>query len=346
MDPVAHTLFGATLAETGLRRVSRYSAATLIIGANLPDIDGVSMLWGMDASLYFRRGWTHGILALVFLPLLLTGSIWLWHRWRGGVGPPFQSRKILGLSYLAVLSHPALDWLNTYGVRLLMPFDGRWFYGDTLFVVDPWFWLLVAATVVLANSHSKFSIAGWLVLATASSALILFSGMSSMTVSALWLIGLALIVTLRWLSPRELPVHNIAHGCIVTLIIYVSAAYGLARMSESSASEMYPGPLATQANPIPGRPNTHRIVGVYEDMYRIIRPDGSILELPRKMPDRIVEAALSDPSVRGFTTWMRFPYWEVSEADGGWVVTFYDLRYTEPGQPAAGIGRARVFVPQ
>ncbi|MCP4268804.1 MAG: hypothetical protein GY777_25030 [Candidatus Brocadiaceae bacterium] len=82
MDPIAHTLAGAVLAETGLKRVSRYATVTLLIGVNLSDIDGIAKFWGHDASLYFRRGWSHGILALVVLPLLLAGLIWQWNRWR------------------------------------------------------------------------------------------------------------------------------------------------------------------------------------------------------------------------------------------------------------------------
>ena len=53
-------------------------------------------------------------------------------------GPPF--RRLLVLAYVGVISHPALDWLNVYGIRLLMPFSPRWFYGDALFIVDPWVW--------------------------------------------------------------------------------------------------------------------------------------------------------------------------------------------------------------
>jgi inner membrane protein len=63
MDPLAHTLFGATLAEAGLKKKTALAAGTLIIGANLPDIDAIAMLWGNDHALYFRRGWTHGILS-------------------------------------------------------------------------------------------------------------------------------------------------------------------------------------------------------------------------------------------------------------------------------------------
>src|SRR5690606_20874363 len=184
MDPLAHTLFGAALAESGLKRRSRYATATLLIGANLPDIDAMAGLWGSDFELYARRGHTHGILAMLVLPLLLAGAMMLWHRWRSGTADatrrsgehpriaarsvagadalPLQPRVLLALAFLAIWSHPLLDWMNTYGVRLLMPFDGRWFYGDTLFIVDPWFWLLAAAGVVLARSASGRAIAGWL----------------------------------------------------------------------------------------------------------------------------------------------------------------------------------------
>jgi inner membrane protein len=34
-----------------------------------------------------------------------------------------------------------MDWLNSYGIRLLEPFSSEWFYGDTLFIIDIWLWL-------------------------------------------------------------------------------------------------------------------------------------------------------------------------------------------------------------
>src|SRR5687767_7644732 len=191
MDPLAHTLLGATLAESGLKRCSRYATATLLIGANLPDIDAIANLWGADAALHSRRGVTHGVLAMVTLPLALAAVVWLWHRWRGSTAPTvdaprFRPRAIVALGFLGVLSHPALDWLNTYGVRLLMPFDGRWFYGDTLFIIDPWFWLLGAAGVVLARSGSARAVAGWLVLAALATWLVVTSDLVGPGVKAGW----------------------------------------------------------------------------------------------------------------------------------------------------------------
>ena len=48
---------------------------------------------------------------------------------------------MLLLSYIGVLLHVFMDFTNSYGVRLLMPFSERWFYGDALYIVDPWLYL-------------------------------------------------------------------------------------------------------------------------------------------------------------------------------------------------------------
>jgi inner membrane protein len=52
------------------------------------------------------------------------------------------------LSAVGVATHPALDWLNNYGMRWLMPIADEWFYGDTLFIVDWVLWLALVAGLV------------------------------------------------------------------------------------------------------------------------------------------------------------------------------------------------------
>jgi len=348
MDPVAHTLFGAALAESGLKRTTRYATATLLISANLPDIDVIAHVAGSDASLYFRRGWSHGILALLVLPLLLAGLVWLWHRWRekhAGQSPPFRPGVILALSYLGVASHLLLDWLNTYGVRLLMPFDGRWFYGDTLFIIDPWFWLLAGVGVVLARSGRISAMVGWGLLATLATLLILTSDFAPTGAKALWLIGVATIVILRWRRPSRNLSQQITRAGLATLVLYVGAVYGLARIAESTLADNFPEAVDIQSNPMPGQPYAQRMIVMEDDHYHIVQADGETRTLPRQAPDAVVREALRDESIRGFVTWMRYPYWEVDVIDDGWRVRFYDLRYVQPGGEDPGIGRAEVKVP-
>jgi inner membrane protein len=348
VDPVAHTLVGAALAETGLKRASRYAAATLLVGANLPDLDAIAMFWGGDTALHLRRGWTHGVLGLVVLPLLLAGAVWLWHRWRGrfaGEAPPFRPRAVIALSFLAVWSHPFLDWLNTYGVRLLMPFDGRWFYGDTLFIVDPWVWLLAAAGVVLARSESRRALAGWIILAAGTTAAILSADVDPW-VEAIWLAALAALAALRWRIGSSASGVPIARAGVAALVLYICVAYGLARVAESMAAERFAAPLEVQASPLPGVPFSHRVVVVHHDRYRIIASSGEVRELPRKEPDPIVRAALESQSIQGFANWTRYPYWRVEETPQSWIVRFWDLRYQTPDEPSPGIGIAQVEVPK
>ncbi|HEX7024062.1 MAG TPA: metal-dependent hydrolase [Gemmatimonadales bacterium] len=140
MDNLCHTLVGAALAETGLRRRTRFATAALVLGANLPDLDVPAAF--TEHGLGFRRGITHGIPALIVLPILLTGLLLLWDRRRGGPRDAVPGQLIL-LSSLAIATHPLLDWMNVYGMRWLEPFDGTWVYGDSLFIVDPWLLLLL-----------------------------------------------------------------------------------------------------------------------------------------------------------------------------------------------------------
>ena len=73
MDPLTHTLVGANLASTRLGEKTRLATAALVIGANIPDVDAILYFTNQqDLALGFRRGWTHGVLALFVLPFVLT----------------------------------------------------------------------------------------------------------------------------------------------------------------------------------------------------------------------------------------------------------------------------------
>src|SRR5580765_4456718 len=157
MDNVCHTLVGAALAECGLRRRTRYATAALLLGANLPDID-VLALFGHH-GLGFRRGITHGIPALIVWPFVLTAVILAWHRLvtrdsrlETQTTHPIE---LLKLSAIAILTHPTLDWMNTYGMRWLMPFDGTWTSADALFIVDPWLYLMLGAAWIVGAAYRR-----------------------------------------------------------------------------------------------------------------------------------------------------------------------------------------------
>jgi len=155
MDNLCHTLVGLAMGEAGLKRRTPLGNVTLMLAANLPDVDALAMFRGRPAGMAFRRGWTHGVLAMSVWPFVLAAVLLGLDRLRHRGAPPARYRDLLLLSALGVWSHPLLDLMNVYGVRLLMPFSDRWFYGDTLFIVDPWLWLALAAGIVLAQRAQR-----------------------------------------------------------------------------------------------------------------------------------------------------------------------------------------------
>ena len=172
MDNLTHSLVGAMLGQAGLKRKTGLAMPALIIGANLPDVDAACFFWLEGTEhLAFRRGITHGPPALVLLPLVLAGLLWAFDRWqqKRGTRPegrlPVHFGWLYALAFIGCLSHPALDWLNTYGIRLLEPFSSRWFYGDTLFIIDVWLWALLIGGLWWSRRVEKKGGASWSVIA-------------------------------------------------------------------------------------------------------------------------------------------------------------------------------------
>lgn len=151
MDNVCHTLVGVAVAQAGFKRRTALATATAAIAANLPDLDVLVFITDIP-SVAFRRGITHGVPAQLLLPVLCAGIMYAIGRRRASSsGPPAHFGWLLVLSYIGIFTHVFLDFLNTYGVRLLSPLSQKWFYGDAVFIVDPWLWLILGAGAVLAR---------------------------------------------------------------------------------------------------------------------------------------------------------------------------------------------------
>lgn len=367
MDPAAHTLLGATLAEAGLKKKTALATATLIIGANIPDLDAIAMLVGSDYALLVRRGWTHGILALLFWPFLVAGLMLLTDRifrqpagkvftapsriagHRSGHGhgdtPPVRPGWLLILSFVAVWSHPFLDWLNTYGIRLLMPFDDRWFYGDILFIIDPWIWLLLAASVVLTRSDTRPGMAAWIILGSAATLLVSTAEPVPKTAKIVWLAGIAIVILLRRYGRFRLRPDRVAGVCLVIVSVYLMLMFAASQLTVVKATRALSERGVTvdevMAEPLPARFAVRNGVARSGDRFYLFRVNWLTGELSWRGrplyssgPDVVIRSALSAPGVAGLRNWIRFPYYEAHRTGYGWRVEIRDLRYVEPGREA------------
>ena len=321
MDNICHTLAGMAIGETGLKRRASSGTITLMIGANLPDVDVLAYAWSPIAALGFRRGWTHGIAAMAVWPFVLAGVMVLLQvllrRGTGNGERLAEFRGLLLLSAIAVWSHPLLDLLNTYGVRLLMPFSGRWFYGDTLFIVDPWVWLALLAGVVLArraqrrNAPEPFR-AGRVAVAAVAGYIAVMATLSTLSRAA----------ARRTLAGEGIDAHRIMAGPtpLNPLRRFVAASvaggYTTARVDWFFARNP-DGTAILRAGPIVSWGGAHWPVND---------------TLPR------ARLAAATREGRTFLSWARFPYFETDGACQGGLVCIGDLRYH-------GEGWAEVAVP-
>lgn len=153
MDNLTHSLVGLTAAKTGLERLSPGATLLCVLAANSPDADvGVIFFGDRWDLLQQHRGITHSFVGTVFLALLLPLIFYavdrLWARLRHQSAQT-NFRGLLIASFIVGATHPLLDWTNNYGVRLLLPWNPRWFYGDLVFIIDPFLWLVLIAGLLV-----------------------------------------------------------------------------------------------------------------------------------------------------------------------------------------------------
>jgi len=341
MDPLTHTLVGASLAQTRVAR-GPLATATCLMGANLPDIDAATYFLEGDIALGVRRGWTHGILAMAILPAVLTWIMLQIDRIRcerDPIATPIPVGRLAGLAYLSTLSHPALDWLNTYGVRLLMPFDGRWFYGDTLFIVDPWLWLILGTVTLMAHSHSRPLIVGWIALGVIAVNLVTGVAGVPLPLRALWCLGLALVIGIRIRRHGAPPVPWLASCCLVLATSYIVAMITSSQFVEQQVTEWAQArglkPTHIMVIPAPADPFRRTVLLADEQHYHRftfdwlaaerISPTGRHIDIGNDHP--AATAALASPDAWGLATWTRFPTFQVESLEDGHRVTIGDVRF-------------------
>ena len=142
MDNLTHTLYGLALAKTGLQKVTPQATVALIVGANFPDLDLASLLWGQINYLKYHRAATHSLAGMVLEALLLASLIhWCNNYLFKRVHASWW--KLFGLALIGTASHVLLDYTNSYGIRPLLPFSGRWYARDIVFIIDPWILLVL-----------------------------------------------------------------------------------------------------------------------------------------------------------------------------------------------------------
>lgn len=303
MDNLCHALAGVALAESGIAPARRRTVIMAALAANAPDIDAFVALNGYGpGALEFRRGITHGVLALVVLPPLIAWLAWLAGRRTD------DFRRLLLLAALAVWSHSFLDWLNSYGIRLLAPFDWRWFHGDAVFIVDPWVWLTLGTGALVAWRRRRRG------------------------------------EPLRAIRAARVAL-TVAGVYVASMLALTHAGRSLVRREVAAAGGPPAERLMVAPRPVtPFIRDVIRDVGAGYETGTLTFFRKPSYHRDREYPDRAgspeANAARLTPDGRAFLTWSRFPIFE-HDASSPDRVAIYDLRYADPD---GGRGWASVVI--
>lgn len=323
MDNLCHSLVGAALSAAGLRRRSALATATMVIGANLPDVDAVIYIVGDNADgLALRRGWTHGVLAMLVLPVVLTVIMLGIGRWKEARRSranrpvdriPLSASGLLLVSAISIWSHPLFDLLNTYGVRLLMPFSSRWFYGDTLFIIDPWVWCVLGIGTAMSLARAR-----------------------RVPVGA----GTGMVMA---------RVHRPARFALTAVGIYIATLATSSRVGRVIAERqaVAAGRAPSTRVMVAPEPLSPMVRGVVRDLgltyetgvlrwwpsprYEVT---GAPIPTIRDTTTGGISTAAATEVGRKFLVWSRFPFRDVVSAGDSFAIRLDDARYGAPGRPS------------
>lgn len=361
MDNLTHSLVGLAAAKAGLERLSPAATTLCIVTANAPDADIVVLVFGDRWSLLqHHRGITHALIGtavLTFLiPLLFYGIDAGVAKLRGR-RPTVNLKGLLIASAIVSVTHPLLDWTNNYGIRFFLPWRSNWSYGDLVFIVDPIIWLVFGTALFLVTSRSWKQKILWLMIATVTTLLVLWSPRRSdlpnpTLISAIWLGAMVTAVVLSFRGVGIRWGRRVAIAPLIFLVLYWSGLAFAHRMalkqatSEASTIAKQNDETVIKLAAMPTLANPSRWDCVFETDRAVYRfpislavrdSNASVVRYEKSAPgvEFAMQKLTGDRRVGLFLGFARFPVVQLSDPGCATrtLVQLADLRYTEPGNP-------------
>jgi inner membrane protein len=273
------------LARCGLEKTTPHGTAMMVLAANAPDIDAVFWFSGSQTYLEWHRTYPHAVAfapLVALLPMLLARVRFSW--------PSFLAALI------GVFSHLLLDWTNSYGIPLALPFSWHRFRLDIANVFDVWIWAILLGAVIVMALARRVHIGPRRNLAWAAlAALLAFDG--GRFVSHARAIDLMSAHLYEGAPPQRVTAlpgafhplawRGVVEGAGFVIVLAVDVMNG----------------------PGPGR--------VY----------------PIAAPIPAMDAALATRPFQVFSRWCQLPFWKVTPVADGLRLDLIDLRFGDPDRP-------------
>ena len=309
MEPITHLLTGACLGRAGLNRRTALATATLTLAAEAPDIDVFGNLRGPVFGFAHHRGFTHSLLGVPIVAVLVVGVIYLvWHlrghKIKDSALPPRWGVLFL-YACLAGFTHILLDFTNAYGVRPFWSFSERWYSWNIVSIVEP---------IIL----------GLLLL-------------------GLLLPGLFSLINEEIGARRKGPQGRLAAivALLSVVLVWGIRDYEHRRAINALEARLYEGadPMRVSAYAMWGNPFRWHGVVETQNFFASMLVDSSVPDVdpeghmrirykPEETP--VTLAAKRSYLGRVYLDWAEYPITETEQLPRGYIVRFRDLRFDDP----------------
>jgi len=146
MEAITHVVASVALARCGFTKTTRLAMPMIVTAGLIADLDTLSALGGARAYLAAHRTATHSVIGTIAIAAVIA-AIFI------PIGKRFRREIRFWPAFYACLAgaslHLLLDLTNSYGVKLLWPFSGKWFALDLATPYDPWIAGILLAGLLL-----------------------------------------------------------------------------------------------------------------------------------------------------------------------------------------------------
>lgn len=266
MDNVTHTLTGFVAADLALRFRERRGASvvhwarpahlTSALANNFPDLDFVysGITEGPLGYLLHHRGHTHTLALSPLMAALAFFAGFLWLRRSPSAGPA-DRLWLAGLALFGAVLHIAMDGSNSYGVHPFWPLSGDWFYGDSIFIVEPLFWALTLPALFFQVRWKP----GRVVLALLFALVLVLAWATGFVpvplAVAFTLIAAASVLVTRLLAPERRSLFALG-GSLVVVAAFTLSSLAAERSARAELAHGFPAATTHDVamSPLPANP--------------------------------------------------------------------------------------------
>ncbi len=295
MDNLTHSLIGMVAGETvarltptsktGLRADTRRGMLVTLatVGGNLPDIDLILTYRGFTRDklgyLLEHRGYTHTVLGCLALAALLYAAVEGWARFKRLSMTRSDHLTLAAMALFGTLLHLGMDALNSYGVHPLWPFYNGWIYGDSVFIVEPLYWLAAAPLFFTVKTIAARAVVATAVLAALAGSILMSPSWIWLTLIAIATAGL-LIIGRRNTAPTAAFSAALATLCVTALLAI--AGHAAAKNIDSVAAHDFPDDRVIDhvLSPIPTNPFCWDVLLLETHGERYIARHGMLSDAP------------------------------------------------------------------